>query len=775
MKKIIKIIILLSFIFLNFGDLFSEENVNLLKDGELEKWVNNESLKEWKGTGDITKETAIKHGGLFSLKIQTSNKNDLPYIKQSISLKAGKTYRITCWAKGTLPSSAICFYIGDKPSPVHGITVPISTDWERYTWEFNAYQQKSVIKIFISSYGKYSPGFIYIDDIFLKEVIASNIWLERFSDEMQNSDYWLRLPMDIPAKSKVRAYVYPGEGSCLKFWDQNAPDYGNTNKSIYFARDIDVTDFTNYEKITFEMKGDGKKNALKLWLVDVDGNEVGYGPFWADSTRWSKKELFLKVPTWKWKGDEKFDLRKVSSIRISQSDKIGVLATASPIYIKDFKLVKEEGTEADSIGSDALLWKVSSINTNGNMVIDGQPFFPLGIYSVIGVDESSAYLITQKGKVPFTEQLARSWFKTIKDAGFNMVQSYTIPAFYGGKNKTIEKRMEGLKIFMDYAHDAELKVMSNIYGSIMVALPDKEIKRKEEIKRRKKEVKAHVEIAKNHPALAVYYIADEAFPAGVSKEQIKFFYDFIKGMDTIHPTLLVECSVPGFPAYKRVTDIFAPDIYPIDEAYPADISCIANRLDFIKTIQRGKPPKPHLWAVLQIYNKGKRFPTQEELRAMSFLALCCDVKGLVYFAYSWPDGTAPYSESCPDYWEKVSRVIRSIHTVFPALFSNKIIKNYKVNSGRIYSIAREVEDEKGKYLYLIAVNPADGEKMAVPLTVTFKLPFSKGAFIQALDEDEEGRLKLGHTRRIKFQKKGLFCEFTDIFKENTVHVYKIKK
>ncbi len=580
------------------------------------------------------------------------------------------------------------------------------------------------------------------------KAVASSAWLEDFTEEMGNVDSWKIVPMTERTSEDITAVDDPKEGKYLLLWDKD--DLMNTNKSIFFSRDIDVTDFSGYERIVFKMKGNEKNRAMKLLLFDVEGGWVGYGPFLTNSTEWREMEAILEWPTYstEWRegvlklpeGSAKFDLKRVNSIRIIQQDDWGLYSTTEPIGLKDFRLIEPE----DSVSSRP---KVSSINSNGNMVADGKPFFPLAVYSTIGAGKLSD---------------VGGWFKAIKEAGFNMVHSYTVHS------------KEEYKNWLDSAQAAGLKVISCLYPHMVEApLPIEPAAREAEIAKKKAKVKEIIEIVKDHPAMGVYNITDECFQANIPKEQVRLFYDHIKSMDTVHPTLAVESNGPGLPLYRKATDMFGVDIYPVGKEYPADLTSISNFLDRAIKVQIGTPPKPVLWAVLQVFkaSEDRRFPTEGEMRAMSFLALTKDVKGLHFFIYNWPNFTLPYSESEPEHWANVSNAINSIHTVFPALLSDKRITGYKVDSDRIHSIAKEVQEGNKKYLYLLAVHPSDGKKLAAPLTVTFKdLPEIKGATVQVLDEDATGGFKLGSIRKLKGSPSGL----TDTFGENSVHVYKIE-
>ena len=83
-------------------------------------------------------------------------------------------------------------------------------------------------------------------------------------------------------------------------------------------------------------------------------------------------------------------------------------------------------------GDESNQWKVSSLNDDGLIALEGKPFFPLCLYSCIGIDAGSA---THKacrytGGVAKEDTLKR--MRTVKDAGFNALQTYTMQ-YYGAK------------------------------------------------------------------------------------------------------------------------------------------------------------------------------------------------------------------------------------------------------------------------------------------------------------------------------------------------------
>src|SRR3989339_1043208 len=308
----------------------------------------------------------------------------------------------------------------------------------------------------------------------LNKAVVSNAWLGNFTEEMGKVDAWKRIPMTEMTTANIKAVDDPAQGKHLLLWDKQ--DLLNTNKSIYFSREIPVTDFSGYEKIVFKMKGNGTNNCIKLFLFDINGGGIGLAEFPTTSTEWQEFETLLKWPVYstEWQdtyagpppggGKWKFDMTRVKSIRVLQQDAWGIMNPTNPIAITDFKLIKEE----EDVSARPT---VSSLNSNGNMVGDGKPFFPLSIYSTIGTNDGQVLVSAVPG-----------WFKDLKEAGFNMVQSYTV------------RSMEAYKSWLDSAQAAGLKVMTCTYPLIVqTPLPGEPAAREAEITKRKATLKAEIE------------------------------------------------------------------------------------------------------------------------------------------------------------------------------------------------------------------------------------------------------------------------------------------
>ncbi|MBI4025696.1 MAG: hypothetical protein HY360_12000 [Verrucomicrobia bacterium] len=441
-----------------------------------------------------------------------------------------------------------------------------------------------------------------------------------------------------------------------------------------------------------------------------------------------------------------------------------------------------------------LQWKVDNLDERGNLLVEGKPFFPIGLYTCFGIDEASGTHRESRYEEKVTPESIRARLRTIKESGFNLIQTYTMQ-FYGAKiarpgwhqnqpgdvleNTNPEKIRRGMLKFMDYAQEAGLKVLSGALQphTIRYPLPKSEA----EWAQTKEEIAANVGAWKSHPALAVWYLVEEPYnPNAHTDVPVTFMTDccqYLKNLDSTRPLFLCSCdfafpSGPSDKRYRKATDIIGPDPYPIGKGIPIEV--ITERLDFIRKYQEGTPPMPQIWQVVQIWNApGGRLPTRDEIRLMALLAMTRDVKGLMFYEmYDYPDKN-------PDHWLAISEAVRSLQSVIPdALASEDVVKVCQASDKRIQTIMRRIADPNGRppRYSLIAVNPAQDsafEAVAVG-RVTFDFETREGQpAIVALDENKSGQFQLGSQRKLAVEKNDHGYRFSDEFGGSAAHVYRV--
>lgn len=163
-----------------------EPGINLLTNPGFENWTN-ELPTAWDNktynTGEIVKETSIKHGGNNALRqTSTSGTNK---VQQEVAITAGKKYKISYWLldNDTKASSRYWFaMVGSDGKTINDINKQIqqndySTDnaeWQQVTIEFTApagtVKMRYEVRTYRNMDSNESGGYIYYDDMELVEI-----------------------------------------------------------------------------------------------------------------------------------------------------------------------------------------------------------------------------------------------------------------------------------------------------------------------------------------------------------------------------------------------------------------------------------------------------------------------------------------------------------------------------------------------------------------------------------------------------------------------------
>ena len=161
------------------------------------------------------------------------------------------------------------------------------------------------------------------------------------------------------------------------------------------------------------------------------------------------------------------------------------------------------------------------LRKDGVTLIDGEPFFPIGLYGL--------------RKLPVNGNSLDSALRTVAEGGFNCVHSYT-----DGKTKG----------FLDLAQQHGLKAWT------ASRLPDKNF----------------VDTLRHHPAVFAWYVGDDTAMHHTPSE----IYDRVDGIRAVDPTrITVQADVMNsgdavssyFP-FVKVTDGFLPEVYPVSAETP---------------------------------------------------------------------------------------------------------------------------------------------------------------------------------------------------------------
>ncbi len=228
--------------------------------------------------------------------------------------------------------------------------------------------------------------------------------------------------------------------------------------------------------------------------------------------------------------------------------------------------------------------KPANLTDTGTILVDGEPFFPIGLYHV---------------SPPHYPMLA--------EAGFNAVQ--------GSGPQDLER----FKADLDACLENGLMMDVPLYANAQVKenLPDS---------------LAGIEAYADHPAIMCWKIIDEPDIRPEITDEVPEVYEALKAADPEHPIELTLCQPPGFGYWANFCDIMQVDPYPIPRQPLTMVS------DWMDTAKAGLEPWQNLTAVLQSgwIPEPMNQPTPEQARSMVYLALIHGAKGIFWYSFRDP-------------------------------------------------------------------------------------------------------------------------------------------
>lgn len=327
------------------------------------------------------------------------------------------------------------------------------------------------------------------------------------------------------------------------------------------------------------------------------------------------------------------------------------------------------------------------LRDDGVTLIDGKPFFPLGLYSA-----------------PASE------FAYIKSMGCNAVHSYSpVDAEY-----MAAAERAGLMVLPRTAGKA--KKGSHIYhdprGDDTRAL-------------------AYIEQLRNSPALLGYYLFDEPNPGGVPRDLLLALCDVFRQADPYH--LAAGCNNSYQASYYRVSDAMMVDSYPI----PGPLDPLIQRA---REGAEAQKPASAMWFIPQAFNwethfsgplhGGKhgrrRLPTFDEVRTMPWLAVALGAKGLFYYSYQTQGFY--HRNAYPWFWRGVERHIAETVALLPWLTEREPLKAPTCGNEAVFVAARK----RGTEWLIVAANST---RKAVDAEIT--LPAFSGRALYVVSEGRD--------------------------------------
>ena len=322
-----------------------------------------------------------------------------------------------------------------------------------------------------------------------------------------------------------------------------------------------------------------------------------------------------------------------------------------------------------------------TLREDGMTLVDGKPFFPIGLYGMCARE--------------FNGNSLDKAFADIKAAGFNFAQTYGKPyadEFLGSAQKY------GIKLWVAWRK------------------PDSNFMDK----------------GRGFPQVLAWYLGDDTSEHATPQE-VRDRHDNVTALDPHRLTCQADVLSPHwqvsrYARYVTATDVFMPEIYPVREqkGHPSDVTCVADTVFEMKRIKRdmaqfGDGKVRSCWPILQWF-KGwgnwHHFPSREQLFATIFAAIVHGANGITWYTYGgFYDKKRTKSNegvtSTPERWRDICDLAGWLRELSPVLLSGsceqpsaaEVLSGPKKDACGEIPVTALLRRHGGK-AYLIAVNAA---------------------------------------------------------------------
>ncbi len=316
-----------------------------------------------------------------------------------------------------------------------------------------------------------------------------------------------------------------------------------------------------------------------------------------------------------------------------------------------------------------------TIDEYNRVILNGQPFFPLGLYVA---------------QCPTGDQ--SSQLTEIQNSPFDTLMNYAVNTCSGADPDTTD-----IDNYLDQLEARDLKLIFSLAEYFDGGQNDIDT------------ITDKVTTFQDHAAVISWYLNDERDPTYLT--QLEARYQKIKELDQNHPVWSVHYRTDWLIQEAHTTDIVGVDPYPICNPYwSAPITLVSTQAD--EANAAGKP----LWLVPQIFNWEDYEPTgcpptKAEMRAMSYLAVNHGAKGLVYYSYFDIRNDGDY----PARWIEIKDIASEIDQLRPVLLSTDTTNDNDIvcdNSDIDFKLMRN-----GRTYYLLAVNTKEEDITGVSFQI----------------------------------------------------------
>ena len=326
---------------------------------------------------------------------------------------------------------------------------------------------------------------------------------------------------------------------------------------------------------------------------------------------------------------------------------------------------------------------IVTLRDDGIMLIDGQPFFPIGLYNF--------------SKQKFNNNNLDKGLEVLKEAGFNYVCHW--PTY---RNANFAEYLAAVK-----KHGFKINLGSGEGSN------DADLER----------AAWYLAAERLNPNMIMWYIADDtannANPAQLQERTAM--------AKAIAPHLVTgQADAPfwngasRYRKYATATKVFLPELYPVREDNQKDressvASVIRDMREINKDIAITGAAPVSVWPIIQYfkgYRTWKRFPTRDELWAMSYASIINGASGITWYTYRTTEEKGNYGvTSTPERWNNMRTLALELKSLTPILVSRdaaektfvEVIAGPKLDAYKGASITARTKEYSNKK-YIFAVN-----------------------------------------------------------------------
>ena len=251
------------------------------------------------------------------------------------------------------------------------------------------------------------------------------------------------------------------------------------------------------------------------------------------------------------------------------------------------------------------------IDEDGTFLVNGKPYFPLGIYHVA------------------------SDYDQVADIGFNTMQFWKWQLGtdqFGEHRGLLQARANKMYSVFESNHGGD-RIREDYIGQL-----------------------------RENPGIIMWYSADEPHEGADAK--LEHDYNHYHELDPNRPTFICSCRPDLFPIHRKYTDVLGFNPGGKAKTYAGHLAVVTNWLQRAKAATEGQQA---LVLVPGVLSKS----TMEKRRSVAYLAITHDIRGILWYCWKQTGG-GPIGKGLvenPEDQAQMKELLAEIKTFVPALLS----------------------------------------------------------------------------------------------------------